>query len=110
MVTAGMRSTASKRLVFGRLVIALELTWMSLSITRGGLTKFMPRLERQFSGRNRDILMNAQCPYKCWSALKTAVFGSSTDSSLSPPIGGVGGWGWSGLWVGCKGRNAVGPL
>ena len=32
--------------------------------------------------------MNAQCPHKWWSTLKSAVFGSSSDSSL-PLIGGV---------------------
>ena len=44
MVTAGVHSTSSRRFMFGRLVIALELTGMSLSFTRGGLMKFMPRL------------------------------------------------------------------
>ena len=37
---------------------------------------------RQFSVRRRDVLMNAQCPHKWWSALKLAVFGSNLDSSL----------------------------
>ena len=31
--------------------------------------------------------MNAQCPHKWWSTLKSAVFGSSSDSSLPPLIG-----------------------
>ena len=31
--------------------------------------------------------MNAQCPHKCWSTFKSAVFGSSSDSSLPPLIG-----------------------
>ena len=35
--------------------------------------------------------MNAQCPHKWWSTLKSAVFGSSSDSSLPPPIGAGGG-------------------
>ena len=30
--------------------------------------------------------MNAQCPHKWWSTLKSAVFGSSSDSSLPPLI------------------------
>ena len=34
--------------------------------------------------------MNAQCPHKWWSTLKSAVFGSSSDSSL-PPLIGAGG-------------------
>ena len=43
---------------------------------------------RQFSVRNWVVLMNAQCPHKWWSTLKSAVFGSSSDSSLRP-LGGV---------------------
>ena len=31
--------------------------------------------KRQFSDRNRDVLMNVQSPHKWWSTLKTAVFG-----------------------------------
>ena len=44
MVTAGVSSTSSRRLIFGGVVIAHEVTGSSLSITRGGLMKFMPRL------------------------------------------------------------------
>ena len=51
---------------------------------------YMPR--RQFSVRSRDVLMNAQCPHKWWSTLKSAVFGSSSDSSLPPLIGAVVVW------------------
>ena len=44
--------------------------------------------KRQFSDRNRDVLMNIQSP-KWWSTLKSAVFGSS--SSLPPLVSeGVG--------------------
>ena len=46
---------------------------------------------RQFIVRSRDVLMNAQCPHKWWSTLKSAVFGSSSDSSLPPLIGASGG-------------------
>ena len=35
--------------------------------------------------------MNAQCPDKWWSTFKSAVFGSSSDSSLPPLIGAGGG-------------------
>ena len=45
--------------------------------------------KRQFSARNRAVLMNAQSPHKWWSTLKTAVFGLS--SSLPPHFGGGGG-------------------
>ena len=44
---------------------------------------------RQFSDRNRDVLMNVLSPHKWWSTLKSAVFGSS--SSL-PPLVSEGGW------------------
>ena len=44
--------------------------------------------KRQFSDRNRDVLMNVQSPHKWWSTLKSAVFGSS--SSL-PPLTSEGG-------------------
>ena len=43
----------------------------------------------QFSDRNRDVLMNVQSPYKWWSTLKSAVFGSS--SSLPPLVSEGGG-------------------
>ena len=39
--------------------------------------------KRQFSERNRNILMNAQSPLKRWSTLKSAIFGSS---SALPPL------------------------
>ena len=35
--------------------------------------------------------MNTQCPHKWWSTLTSAVFGSSSDSSLPPLIGAGGG-------------------
>ena len=40
--------------------------------------------KRQFSDRNRDVLMNVQSPHKWWSTVKSAVFGSS--SSLPPLV------------------------
>ena len=45
--------------------------------------------KRQFSDRNRDVLINAQSPHKWWSTLKSAVFGLS--SSLPPLVDGGGG-------------------
>ena len=45
--------------------------------------------KHQFSGRNRDVLKNAQSLHKWWSTLKSAVFGSS--SSLPPLISEGGG-------------------
>ena len=46
---------------------------------------------RQFSVRNRDVPLNAQCPHTWWSTLKSAVFGSSSDSSVPPLIRAGGG-------------------
>ena len=45
--------------------------------------------KRQFSARNRDVLMNAQSSHKWWSTLKSAVFGLSL--SLPLLVGGGGG-------------------
>ena len=44
---------------------------------------------RQFSARNGDVLLNAQSLHKCWSTIKSAVFGLS--SSLPPLVGEGGG-------------------
>ena len=33
----------------------------------------------QFSVRSWDVLLNAQCPHKWWSTLKSAVAGSGSD-------------------------------
>ena len=44
--------------------------------------------KRQFSDRNRDDLMNVQSPHKWWSALKSAVFGSSSSLPLLVSEGG----------------------
>ena len=44
---------------------------------------------RQFSDRNRAVLMNVQSPHQWWSTLKSAVFG--TSSSLPPLVDEGGG-------------------
>ena len=44
--------------------------------------------KRQFSDKNRDVLMNVQSPHKWWFTLKSAVFGSSL---LLPPLVSEGG-------------------
>ena len=44
--------------------------------------------KRQFSDRNRDVLMNVQSFHKWWSTLKSAVFRSS---SALPPLVSEGG-------------------
>ena len=45
--------------------------------------------KRQFSDRNRDVILKVQSSHKWWSTLKTAVFGSS--SSLPPLVSEGGG-------------------
>ena len=45
--------------------------------------------KRQFSDRNRAVLIYAQSPHKWWSTLKSAVFG--TNSSLPPLVSEGGG-------------------
>ena len=45
--------------------------------------------KRQFSDRNRDVLMNVQSPNKWWSTLKSTVFGSSSLPLLVNEGGGV---------------------
>ena len=45
--------------------------------------------KRQFSDRNRAVLMNVQSPNRWWFTPKSAVFGSS--SSLPPVVSGGGG-------------------
>ena len=46
--------------------------------------------KRQFSDRNMDVLMNVRSPYKWWSILESAVFGSS--SSFPPFVSAMGWW------------------
>ena len=45
--------------------------------------------KRQFSDRNRAVLMNVKSPHKWWSTLKSAVF--VTSSSMSPLVNEGGG-------------------
>ena len=47
------------------------------------------KAKRQFSDRNKAVLMNVQSRHKCWSTLKSAVFG--TSSSLPPLVSEGGG-------------------
>ena len=46
------------------------------------------KAKRQFSDRNRDVIMNVQSPQKWWSNLRSALFDSS---SPLPPFAGGGG-------------------
>ena len=50
--------------------------------------KIYSEAKRQFSDRNRNVLMNVHSPHKWWSTHKSAVFGTS---SLVPPLVSEGG-------------------
>ena len=56
---------------------------------------------RQFSVRSRDVLTNAQCPYKWWWKMKLAVLGSISDSSFPPLIEAGGGLAYQGKYALC---------
>ena len=50
--------------------------------------KTYSEVKRQFSDRNRAVVMNVQSPHKWWSTLKSAVFGTSLSSPLLVNEGG----------------------
>ena len=61
-----------------------RVNWEEFVRCQVGANETYSEAKRQFSDRNRDVLMNVQSPHKWWSTLKSAVFGSS--SSLPPLI------------------------
>ena len=65
-------------------MIALELTGISSSARQVRANETYSEAKRQFSDRNKDVIMNVQSPHKWWSTLKSAVFGSC--SSLPPLV------------------------
>ena len=79
MINAGMFLASSRRLMFGEPVIALELTGKSLFDGQVRANETYSEAKRQFSARNRDVLMNVQSPHKWWTTLKSAVFSSSSS-------------------------------
>ena len=52
---------------------------------------YMPRLCVSLVSEAWMFWWTVQCPYKWWSIIKLAVFGSSSDSSLPPLVGAGGG-------------------
>ena len=97
MITAGVLSTLSTLELTHE--FTLELTLMSLCsdhsrVNWDGFVQYQKANVvytedgRQFSVRSMDVLMNAQCPHKLWSALKSVVFGSISDASFPLIIGG----------------------
>ena len=106
MMTTGVRFTSSTRLIFGRLIIALELTMMSLSTTNGLLMKFMPRLAISLVSSAGMFWWTPSVPIsggKPWSLLCLALVW------ICLFLLSFVGW-WSGMWVGREGSNAVGQF
>ena len=81
MIYADVLSTSSRRLIFGGPVSVLGLIGKSVHCQVRANETYSDT-KHQFIVRNIDVLMNIQSPHKCWSTLKSAVFGSS--SSLPP--------------------------
>ena len=76
-------------------MIALGLTrdrslvnWEEFVCYQARANETYSEAKRQFSDRNRDVLMNVQSHHKWWSTLKSVVFGSS---SSWPPLVSEGG-------------------
>ena len=58
MINAGMLLASSRRLIFGGPVIALRLIGKRLSHYQVRANETYSEAKRQFSDRNRDVLMN----------------------------------------------------
>ena len=91
MMTAGLHSTSSREAHLRWTLDCSQVNWDEFAHYQNRANVVYAEDMRQFSVRSRDVLMNAQCPHKWWSTLKSAVFGSSSDSSLPPLIGAGGG-------------------
>ena len=65
------------------------VNWKQIDHCQVRASETYSEAKRQFSDRNRDVLMNVQVPHKWWSTLKSAVFGS--NSSLPPLVSEGGG-------------------
>ena len=87
MINAGMLFVSSRRLIYGGHVIALGLTGKFVHCqVRANETSLQDK--RQFSNRNRAVLLNVQSPHKLWSTLKSAVFGTRLSLPLLVSEGG----------------------
>ena len=73
MINTDMLLASSRRLIFGGPVIALDLLGKICPLSSEANGTYS-EAKRQFSVRNRDVLMNAQSPHKWWSTLKSAIF------------------------------------
>ena len=64
MINAGMHLASSRRLVFGGPVTALGLTGIELVNCQVRANETYSAAKRQFSDRNRDVLLNVQSLHK----------------------------------------------
>ena len=65
-----------------------RVNWEEFDRSQVRANKTYSEAKRQFSDRNRDVLMNVQSPHKWFSTLKSAVFGSSSALPLLVSEGG----------------------
>ena len=54
-----------------------RVNWEEFVLCQVRANETYSEAKHQFTDRNRDVFMNHQSPHKCWSPLKSAVFGSS---------------------------------
>ena len=62
MINAGMLLASSRRLIFGGLVIT-RVNWEEFVRCQVRANETNSEAKRQFSDRNRDVLMNVQSPH-----------------------------------------------
>ena len=86
MMTAVLHSTSSKEPISGD---RSQVNWDEFVHSEEGQCCIC-RGYASVSVRSPDVLMN-ECPHKWWSTLKSALYGSSSDSSL-PHLIGAGGF------------------
>ena len=56
-----------------------RVTWEEFVCCQVRANETYSEANRQFSARNRDVLINSQSPYNLWSTPKSAVFGLSSS-------------------------------
>ena len=81
MINAGMLLASSRILIFGGSMLSW-VNWEEFVHCQVRANETYSEAKRQFSDKNRAVLMNVQSPHKWWSTLKSAVFGSSSSLPL----------------------------
>ena len=80
MINAGMLLASGRRLIFGGPVIT-RVNWEEFVSCQVRNETYL-KVKRQFSDKNRDVLLNVQSPHKWWPTLKSTVFGMSSSLPL----------------------------